>query len=429
MTFYTAVILMTELLMLAMTLHVLHYSGFTKVQKTWFLLTFGAVMLCAGAEFTVHGVAYRPVYKTPLTIVTVVQFSLAPLLGILFSGALGLHRQKRVAVGFLALNVLVEAAAAPFGLVFYFDAAGYHRGGLFLIYEAFYFLSLVYLIVNMFVVGKRFSHRDARTIAMILLMLIAGIVPMTVFKLNITYLAIAISACLCYIYYNDLVQQDIQAELVENQKLISEMQGHIISGMASLIENRDTDTGGHISRTGAYVRTLAEYARAEGVYADRLTDHFILLLQTLAPMHDVGKIVIPDSILKKPGRLTAEEFEQMKRHAAVGGDVVREVLSGITDEEYLSFAADIAACHHERWDGTGYPNGLAGEQIPLAARIMAIADVYDALVSERCYKQPIPPEEAFVVMEQESGTHFDPQLIAVFLRHKEAFASLSGAAR
>ena len=428
MTFYTAITILTELLMLAMTLHVLHYSGFTKVQKAWFLLTFGAVMLCAGAEFTVHGVAYRPVYKTPLTIVTVVQFSLAPLLGVLFSGALGLHRQKRTAAIFLGVNLLVEIAAAPFGLVFYFDAAGYHRGELFLIYEAFYFISLIYLIVNMFIVGKRFRHRDARTIAMILLMLFAGIVPMTVFKLNITYLAIAISACLAYIYYNDLVQQDIQAELVENQKLISEMQGHIISGMANLIENRDTDTGGHISRTGAYVRTLAEYARAEGVYAEQLTDHFILLLQTLAPMHDVGKIVIPDSILKKPGRLTAEEFEQMKRHAAVGGDVVREVLSGITDEEYLSFAADIAACHHERWDGTGYPKGLAGEQIPLAARIMAIADVYDALVSERCYKQPIPPEEAFGVMERESGTHFDPQLIAVFLRHKEEFAALSGRA-
>ena len=147
-------------------------------------------------------------------------------------------------------------------------------------------------------------------------------------------------------------------------------------------------------------------------------------IEYAALMHDIGKIVVSDRILRKPGKLTEQEFEQMKKHAEVGGEVVREVLSGITDEEYLSFASDIATYHHERWDGTGYPKGLKGEDIPLSARIMAIADVFDALVSERCYKEAMSPEEAFKVIKEESGSHFDPNLAEVFLNHREEFKSI-----
>ena len=421
MTFYMSAIILTELMMIAMTLHVLHYSGFTREQKTWYLLTFSAVMLCSAAEFAVHCGAYDPKFAIPLTILTVLQFSVAPLLGVLFSGALGLPGQKKIAIWFIAINFAVETIAAPFGLVFSFGEDGYSRGRLFLIYEAFYFVSLVYLIVSMVRVGRRFRNRDTRTIAMILLILIAGIIPMTVFKLNITYIAIAIGASLCYIYYNDLVQQDIQAELVANQAAISRMQSHIITGLASLIENRDVETGEHVLRTGAFVETLTRDAIKDGVYLDQLNETFVSKMTTLAPMHDIGKIVVSDKILRKPGRLTSEEFEEMKKHAAVGGDVIREVLEGVTDEDYLSFASDIATYHHERWDGTGYPKGLSGEEIPLAARIMAIADVFDALVSERCYKEPFSFEESVGIIEDGAGTQFDPQLVGVFLRHRSEF--------
>ena len=174
-------------------------------------------------------------------------------------------------------------------------------------------------------------------------------------------------------------------------------------------------------RTGVYVRTLAECAAKDGVYASELDAHFIDKMQLLAPMHDIGKVVVSDSILKKPGRLTPAEFEIMKKHAAAGGAVVREVLGGVADEEYISFAADIATYHHEWWNGLGYPSGLAGAEIPLCARIMAIADVFDALVSERCYKAPIDREAAFAVIRAEAGTHFDPRLVEVFLRHKDEF--------
>ena len=421
MTFYMCVIILTELLMLAMTLHVVNYTGFTKTQKTWFILTFAAVMLCAGAEFAVHCGYYDPRSKILLTVLTTAQFSVAPLLAILFTGALGMKQQVRFAVVFFVLNALVETAFAPFGLIFYFDSEGYHRGPLFLIYTAFYFISLIYLIVGMILVGRKFRHRDAWTIVMLLVILAAGIFPMTFFKINVTYIAVGIAASLCYIYYNDIVQQDIHAELVSSQEKMSRMQGHMISGLANLIENRDMETGEHITRTGDYVNKLAEFAAADGVYADVIDIRFIGMMRTLSPLHDIGKIIVSDSILKKPGRLTAEEFELMKKHAAAGGDMVREILGGISDEEYLSFAADIAKYHHEWWNGQGYPEGLKGDEIPLSARIMAIADVYDALISERCYKKPMSPDEAFAIIEKESGTHFDPALVEVLLRHKEEF--------
>ena len=182
----------------------------------------------------------------------------------------------------------------------------------------------------------------------------------------------------------------------------------------------------HVNRTSRYVKILAEEAKKAGVYANQITDNFLLLIYTLAPMHDVGKIVVSDQILKQPRRLTSEEFEVMKKHARDGGTVVKKILDGITDEEYISFAADIATYHHERWDGTGYPLGLRGEAIPLSARIMAIADVFDALISKRCYKDAISVDDAFAVIESESGTHFDPRLVDVFLQNKEKFRKASG---
>ncbi len=428
MTFYLCITILTELIMLAMTIHVRSHSAFTGQQKLWFLLTFAAVMVCAAAEYLVHCGMYDPRYALPLTVITVLQFSTSPLLGIFFSEALGRNRQRKTAVViFYCINLLVESIAAPFGWIFSFGAEGYTRGPLFVLYGAFYFISLLYLVVNMVHVGRNFRHRDQGTIVMILVVLIAGILPMTLFSIQITYLAVAISASLCYIYYNDLIQQDIQAKLAADQETMSQMQEHIISGLANLIENRDLETGEHVTRTSDFVRILSEAARAEGVYPERLNDRAISLMYRAAPLHDVGKIVVPDDILKKPGKLTEEEFAQMKRHASEGGRIVREVLEGVADSEYLTIAEEIASCHHERWAGGGYPAGLAGEDIPLAARIMAIADVFDALISERCYKKAMPVEKAFSIIREEAGTHFDPQLARVFLDHRAAFLAAASA--
>ena len=422
MGFYDAVVIITEFLMVTMIFHVLFYREFNKTQKSWFIATFLGVMICNAAEYAVHCGAYNPIFKIPLTILTVLQFSVAPIMAMLFAGALGLKHQGKIAVGFFGVNLIMEIILACFGKVFYFNDAGYQRGDLFLLYEIVYAISLGYLLVSLVLVSLHFKHRDVTTIGLVLVgLVVGGIIPMTFFKLNVAYLAIGVAACLCYIFYNDLVQQDTKDELVDNERKLSEIQSHIISGMANLIESRDTETGEHVNRTSCYVKIIAEEARAKGLYLDQINDHFITLLYTLAPMHDVGKIVVSDQILKQPRRLTKEEFEIMKRHAKDGGTVVKRILDGITDEEYIRFAADIATYHHERWDGTGYPLGLKGEEIPLSARIMAIADVYDALISKRCYKDAVSPEEAFEIIKSESGTHFDPQLVDVFLEHKEKF--------
>ena len=423
MTFYSASIIITELLMLAIALHVIHYKGFTSEEKKWYLLTFVAIMICAGAEYLVHSGYYDPKYKTFLTIITVLQFSTSPLLGILFAGALGMHNSGKIAIITFIFCLSIETLFAPFGYIFYFNEVGYFRGEYFFIYEILYILSLLYLIVNMIIVGNRFKHKDSFTIVMIIVILFAGVIPMTIYHINITYIAIAIDSILCYIYYNDLIKYQNKEKLIENQQRVSAMQEHIISGMATLIEDRDMDTGEHITRTSAYCKILAEKARKEGVYADVIDDNFITKLYTLAPLHDVGKIVVSDTILRKPARLDKDEYDEMKKHAKAGGDIVKDVLSGISDEDYINFAIDIALYHHEWWDGTGYPHGLKGEEIPLPARIMAISDVYDALVSKRIYKEPIPHEEACLLIESESGTHFDPKLIEVFIKYKSEFVS------
>ena len=424
MGFYDAIVIITGLLMITMVFHVLFYREFNKTQKFWFIATFVGVMFCNAAEYAVHCGFYNPIFKIPLTILTVLQFSLAPIMAMLFAGALGLKHQGKIAIGFFGANLIMEIILACFGKIFYFNDLGYQRGDLFLLYEIVYAISLGYLLVSLVLVSLHFKHRDVTTIGLVLVgLVVGGIVPMTFFKLNVAYLAIGVAACLCYIFYNDLVQQDTKDDLVDHERKLSEIQSHIISGMANLIESRDTETGEHVNRTSRYVRIIAEEARAKGIYADQITDHFIILLYTLAPMHDVGKIVVSDQILKQPRRLTKEEFEIMKKHARDGGTVVKKILDGITDEEYIRFAADIATYHHERWDGTGYPLGLKEEAIPLSARIMAIADVYDALISKRCYKDAVSPEEAFEIIKSESGTHFDPKLVEVFLEHKDRFIS------
>ena len=160
-------------------------------------------------------------------------------------------------------------------------------------------------------------------------------------------------------------------------------------------------------------------------YTDILTPRYVRFLKRAAPMHDIGKIVVPDAILKKPGRLTHNEFALMKRHASEGGRIVHEILDGYEDPEYIQITADIATHHHEKWDGSGYPDGLKGDAIPLSARIMAIADVFDALVSPRIYKSPMSYEEAFSLIEENIGIHFDPIIAQEFLNIKEKAAAIN----
>ncbi len=216
---------------------------------------------------------------------------------------------------------------------------------------------------------------------------------------------------------NEIHNQTSQLE--KSKSLIIKMQDHTIESLSSLVENRDEDTGEHILRTMAYVEMIAIQLMKKGLFSETLTPRYIRYLKRAAPMHDIGKIVVPDAILKKPARFTEEEFNQMKRHASEGGRIIHEILDGYEEPEYIQITTDIASHHHERWDGSGYPDKLSGEQIPLSARIMALADVFDALVSERIYKEPMTYEEAFKIIEDGKGSHFDPVIAQEFLNIKE----------
>jgi len=190
----------------------------------------------------------------------------------------------------------------------------------------------------------------------------------------------------------------------------------ILSTLADLVEFRDEITGGHIERTQHYVETLAGKVIERGLYVEECAGWDVASLARASQLHDLGKVKIPDDILKKPGKLTDEEFETMKLHTVYGEEAIIKTLKKLNGDGdwHLQVAAEIAASHHERWDGKGYPHELKGTEIPLAGRIMAIADVYDALVSERQYKKPMTPDEALILMQANAGTQFDPVLIEIF---------------
>ena len=194
----------------------------------------------------------------------------------------------------------------------------------------------------------------------------------------------------------------------------AKMQDGLIITMADMVEKRDSDTGEHIQKTALYVKIIVEGLKKKGYYAGKITPKFMSDVVRSAPLHDIGKINIPDGILNKPGKLTPEEFEIMKTHAAAGKKILEDAISTVEGENYLKEARNMAAYHHERWDGKGYPDGLHGEVIPLSARIMAVADVFDALTSPRVYKPAFPLDKALSIITEEAGHQFDPKCVEVF---------------
>ncbi|MES2264428.1 MAG: two-component system response regulator [Pseudomonadota bacterium] len=219
--------------------------------------------------------------------------------------------------------------------------------------------------------------------------------------------------------WNDFLQDRnawLQREVEQRLSEINHLQDASICVMVSLAEFRDECTGNHVRRTQEYVRLLATELARKPHYQDLLTANHIELMAKSAPLHDVGKIAIPDHILLKPGKLTADEFDIMKTHAQRGHDILLRAGDHMGENgQFLALARDIALCHHEKWDGSGYPNALAGDEIPLAARLMAVADVFDALCSRRPYKEPMSSAQAAAFIADGSGKHFDPEVVAAFM--------------
>jgi putative two-component system response regulator len=207
----------------------------------------------------------------------------------------------------------------------------------------------------------------------------------------------------------------------ESQQSVRDIHNATISVIADMVENRDKVTGGHVERTQAYLELLVNEMLRGGVYSEEMSAWDLSLFIPSAQLHDVGKISISDLILNKPGKLTNEEFDMIKTHCAEGEQIIDTIISKTKDDGFLRHAKLFAGYHHEKWNGSGYPRKLSGTDIPLEGRLMAIADVYDALISERPYKKPFTHEEAVEIICNDSGTHFDPKLIEVFKQTAEDF--------
>ncbi len=207
---------------------------------------------------------------------------------------------------------------------------------------------------------------------------------------------------------------ELEIEVAERTADINRIKDMMVLGMASMVESRDNSTGGHIKRTSDVVRIFSERL-IEKSEEMKISKSFLDLVSKAAPMHDLGKIAVDDNILRKQGKFTDEEYSEMKKHSAEGAKIVHNILTDVENDDFVAIATNVAYFHHEKWNGMGYPNGLKNTEIPLEARIMALADVFDALVSKRCYKEAFSYDKAFSIIENDLGSHFDPELGKVFL--------------
>ena len=223
--------------------------------------------------------------------------------------------------------------------------------------------------------------------------------------------------------------QDFNENLLEmveaKTRTVVELQNAIINAMTRLVDRRDDITGGHIERTQSYMGVMLDKVLERGLFKNESLCWDLNMVVQSTQLHDIGKIAIRDNILLKPGRLTSEEFESIKKHTMVGEDVILEIERNTSEHKFLEYAKVFAATHHERWDGSGYPRGLAGEDIPLLGRIMAIVDVYDALVSDRPYKNKLSHKEAVTIITDGRGTHFDPVICDIFLSVADQFKRIA----
>ncbi len=226
---------------------------------------------------------------------------------------------------------------------------------------------------------------------------------------------------------NQLFHQNLllESRVEERTEELGRTKDVAIFCMASLAETRHAETGKHILRTQYYVKCLAQQLQRHPRFADYLDEETIKLLFKTSPLHDIGKVGVPDSILLKPGKLDAEEWEQMKQHAQFGHDALLRAENVLGTTDFLQMAREIAHTHHENWDGSGYPRGLKGDEIPICGRLMALADVYDALISRRLYKEPFPHENAVKIILEDSGRKFDPDVVQAFVELQDEFKQIA----
>ena len=321
----------------------------------------------------------------------------------------------------LLLAHIVLVIAGSFSHVFfYIEGNVYHRGFGYLLVTVLPVLMALVDILLLIRYGIKITRRVRFAFWMyILLPLIA--IAIQAMCCNIQFIAFA--SVLSSVFMYTVIVKEQMALYEKQNRSIARLQSGLILVLADLVESRDQCTGDHVHKTAEYTRLIMDQMRKDGAYKDQLTDEFMADVVRSAPLHDIGKIHVPDAILNKPGKLSPEEFEQIKEHTTAGRDIIGKALDMVVADEasgYLHEAQNLAYCHHEKWNGTGYPQGLSGENIPLSARIMAVADVFDALISKRSYKDAFPFEKAMDIIREGVGTHFDPKVAEAFLRAESA---------
>ena len=327
--------------------------------------------------------------------------------------------KKRIEIAlhaFLFLQIVFMIVSSVLGLSYFFnDENVYNRGPLYFLANIAPMLMLAICSVLLICFGRRVGHIVKIAFWVFIVAPLIAIIVQS-FSYGVQYIIIAIITGSVFMYFAILKEQ---AEQYRKQNdAIAKLQNGLILVLADLVESRDKCTGDHIKKTAEYVRIIMEQMREDNVYVHQLTDSFVEDVVRSAPLHDVGKIQVPDAILNKPGRLSSDEFEIIKSHTTAGRDIISSAIDMVSEEDsgYLYEARNLAYCHHEKWNGSGYPQGLVGEDIPLSARIMAVADVFDALVSKRSYKEAMPFEEAVKIIKESSGTHFDPKIVDAFIK-------------
>lgn len=372
-------------------------------------------------------------------IVPVTLFSLIRYLGAFIESKTVLAKKICITVNIVSLLYFIGVVLSTFTDCFYYITPDnvYHRGKY--IYICYVFFAIFYGISVWAVLSNRKYLSKKNLFAFLsyaLFPLIAESFQVFIYGLSFVNTAMTLSILLVFINAHlelENVYEEKNKKLLKTEKDFKEaeknhikFQDHVISQLSNLLEERDLLTGEHAQRCSYFIAKLALQAQKDKLFQDILTDDYILKMVKAAPLHDVGKIKIPDRILLKKGpeRLTNDEYEIMKTHSAEGGRIVADIVQIYPDEEFKQIAYDMAKYHHERWNGMGYPNKLKGEEIPLCARIMAIADVFDALVYERCYRKPIPVNEALKMIKDDAGTAFDPVLVEEFLKVKDEVAAI-----
>lgn len=284
---------------------------------------------------------------------------------------------------------------------------------------------LLGLLITILIVSQRVTIYSLCSLFVVSILLIIPAIFLQNLQLYLSPFLALINLISVFIVVTALKYYSAEKHLVAVLKSISNASLSIIDSMATVAELRDSETGGHIIRTRLYVKAMSEHLKTKEKYKRELSDDYISYIFAAAPLHDIGKVGIPDNILLKPGKLTADERVIMRTHAALGGDILKQTEEKVGASPYLNIAIEIANCHHEKWDGSGYPMGLQAEEIPLSARIMAIADVFDALVNRRVYKEAMSFDDTIDIIKQGSGNHFDPYIVDAFLEIKEEMITIA----